>query len=475
MNRRVLLVLAAVLGATLAFGALTNIGRSLASTLQFTSVPSTISYQGFLNDSGGNPISATVTLDFSIWDASSGGSQVWSETHNNVMVSEGFFSVQLGSQSDPLAASDFSGTPRYLEVTYDGVTFPRQVFSTVPFAFVAAQASQAISATHAMSATYAMNASSAMNATNAMSATNAMTATYALSSGSGSSGGVDWGQVVVVAKSGGDYTSISDAMSAISPTSESRYLVLVMPGVYSGQVTVKEYVHVKGMGVETTYITSDANTGNIHDEEAATLILPANSQVSDLTVRNTAAVQHASALHVDSGNSSTRLNNVRAETTGAGGIRHAGVYLSGSGMMLEHVYGRVAGTAATSGWALYGNGAAFMVRDSAFYAPGTAGWGMGLNGGTRVDIIDTIVDATSGSIGINANGADFVYIDHSIVRGGDATAISAANNSEVFVGASLVDGTVVAATGGAPQTEVTCAQSYKGDYTELNNTATSCN
>lgn len=63
-------------------------------------VPQTMSYQGILTDaSGGLVADGNYSLTFRIYDASTGGNQLWTETQASVSVSKGIFSVILGSIS----------------------------------------------------------------------------------------------------------------------------------------------------------------------------------------------------------------------------------------------------------------------------------------------------------------------------------------------------------------------------------------
>jgi parallel beta-helix repeat protein len=60
---------------------------------------------------------------------------------------------------------------------------------------------------------------------------------------------------VVVAASGGDYTTIQDALAAINPTTSDPYVIDVMPGTYYlNEVTMKSNVHLRGAGSNTTNI-----------------------------------------------------------------------------------------------------------------------------------------------------------------------------------------------------------------------------
>ena len=61
----------------------------LAGVTQVSAVPSLINYQGVLTDQEGEPLSGTYFMTFIIYDAASGGNQLWTEAHGSVNVNEG--------------------------------------------------------------------------------------------------------------------------------------------------------------------------------------------------------------------------------------------------------------------------------------------------------------------------------------------------------------------------------------------------
>ena len=85
-------------------------------------VPRMISYQGRLTDDTGDPLNATVSIVFSIYDSNSGLVPKWSEIHSSVTVSEGLFNVILGMGTPPVPIEDsvFNQPERWLGISVDG-------------------------------------------------------------------------------------------------------------------------------------------------------------------------------------------------------------------------------------------------------------------------------------------------------------------------------------------------------------------
>jgi hypothetical protein len=295
-----------------------------------------------------------------------------------------------------------------------------------------------------------------------------MTAAYAMNAPSSGSGSVDWEYVVIVAKSGGDYTNIPEALSSISPSSSARYLVWVMPGTYTGTVTVPAYVHLKGSGVESTFISSTAN-GNQNQAASATLTMTADSQLSHLTVLNRSTSLDGVAVRVSSGNSNTILNHVAARTVESGGDRHVGIYLNGGSPTLRHVYAEAGGATGVFNNGIFNSASSPSIYDSTLKATGTGAAGLRMNGGNPV-IKESTISGTNGNDGRGINtsggGTHTVKIDRSTVTGDPSTgsSIFSTDNYDFFVGASQLDGDVDVFS----PAEIDCAQSYDGDYIDLN-------
>jgi hypothetical protein len=95
---------------------------SLAAPLRAPSATSTstISYQGRLADSSGNPLTDKVNMEFRIYDVPTGGVPLWTEMWTGssaVDISDGLFNVMLGSIDNTLASAIEGYDELYLGIT----------------------------------------------------------------------------------------------------------------------------------------------------------------------------------------------------------------------------------------------------------------------------------------------------------------------------------------------------------------------
>ncbi|MCX5905353.1 MAG: hypothetical protein NTV89_18220 [Proteobacteria bacterium] len=114
----------------------------------YSGVPQLINYQGKLTNAGGSPLNGTFVMSFTVYDAESGGTSLWTETQSSVAVNNGVFNVILGSGPDgkpnttddvPISASVFYGDQRWLGVKIgsDSEMTPRTRFTSVGYAITA--------------------------------------------------------------------------------------------------------------------------------------------------------------------------------------------------------------------------------------------------------------------------------------------------------------------------------------------------
>jgi len=267
--------------------------------------PTVVSYQGTVKV-GGTPYDGTGYFKFAIVD--SGGNYYWSNDGTKGVPSQsvqldvagGFFSVLLGDTSlggmtQPLDASVFNSTDRYLRVWFseDGTTFTQ------------------LSDVRIASVPYALQAEEAGHADSADSVP-----------WGGVSGAPDFREkfanVVVVAESGGDFTSIQDAIDSITDASaDNPYLVWVAPGTYtekSGAIRMKPYVHIQGAGQDATIIAGSS--------VSRTLILTSYVTLRDLTVQNPCgpgSTAGVTAIRAQAGTTGTLVSNVKVWSSNASG------------------------------------------------------------------------------------------------------------------------------------------------------------
>ena len=92
-------------------------------------VPGLINFQGVLTDDAGTSRDGTFNFYFRIYDAAGGGTQLWAEEQDGVLVTNGVYNVQLGVTTG-LSADVFAGDAHYLQVeVYNSDTGTWEVLS----------------------------------------------------------------------------------------------------------------------------------------------------------------------------------------------------------------------------------------------------------------------------------------------------------------------------------------------------------
>jgi hypothetical protein len=178
--------------------------------------------------------------------------------------------------------------------------------------------------------------------------------------------------VIFVAKSGGDFTSIQDAIdSAIDPVEKNPYLVWVGPGMYEEKVALVPHVHLQGAGQDATIIIAKAGNDELPISDA-TLVLTSNTSVRDLTAVTIGDYERNVAVLARDGVSGMVLSRVTAEAYGSANINYA-IYARDSGTAIS--YENVSATARNCSSLCYGLvnswGASAVLRGGTFAARDT--------------------------------------------------------------------------------------------------------
>lgn len=157
-------------------------------------------------------------------------------------------------------------------------------------------------------------------------------------------------QVVTVAKSGGDYTTIQGAIDSITDaTTTKRYLVKVYSGVYTEAVTCKDYVDIIGEGRTNTIIVGTSGT---------VLTFPANKcTVSEIGVSVDYGALGAESSAIASAGADSVLKDCDITVTkSSGDFRMHAITITAGSFRMSDCYFDYSITGATVGSALIQSG-----------------------------------------------------------------------------------------------------------------------
>lgn len=108
-------------------------------------LPHTINLHGKLTNNTGGLINASVNMTFKLYTVSSGGTEDWSETQNNINVSDGVYTVMLGAVN-PITVNFTVPYWLGIAVNSDGEMNPRINMTNTPYSFNSYYAQQALEA-----------------------------------------------------------------------------------------------------------------------------------------------------------------------------------------------------------------------------------------------------------------------------------------------------------------------------------------
>lgn len=432
-----------------------------------TAMGTGFTYQGQLK-SGGSAYTGNCDFQFKLYDDGGSGSQIGTtQTATSVAVTSGLFTTPID-----FGASAFNGDARWLDIS---VRCPAGSGSYTPLS----SRQQLTAAPYALYATTANTANTASKLQGIPVASTAPITGQVLEYDGSQWVPGNYQNVIVVAKSGGNYTTITAALNSITTASDTnRYLIKVMPGVYTERVTMKQYVDIEGAGELATKITYTASAS----ADTGTVVGASNAELRFLGVENTGANDYAIAIYNGSASprlthitvrafggttsrpvvnnlSSPRMTNMTVEAVGAGS--NYGVDNEGGSPMMTNVTVTASGGSNNRG--VYNSYSTPTMTNATIAASGGTGstnYGVHVYYAT-VTIQNSTISASGGtqSYGVlNDYMNGLALVNNSKISGG-TNAIK--NSNTARVAASMLEGGV-SNTG-----TLTCVYAYNSSYVGL--------
>ncbi|HRZ30285.1 MAG TPA: hypothetical protein P5274_01290 [Candidatus Paceibacterota bacterium] len=229
------------------------------------SVTQQINYQGKLTNSSGTAVAdGTYAMEFKLYDALTGGSVLWTETRtgaDEVTVTDGLFSVMLGSVAS-LSSVDFNQA-LYLSINVesDGEMSPRKTLGTVPNSLNSLKFDGLASTSVAV-----LNRENVFTATTTLGSANEYIRTYLKPYGVDPSlGSVVWLQGRALNNYGGVSVIGMDTGVIIRDTNDTTYLDPIINFVDSGDASKMTIV----ADIDNDYLTFNDATKYTFDNDVS--------------------------------------------------------------------------------------------------------------------------------------------------------------------------------------------------------------
>jgi hypothetical protein len=210
-----------------------------------------------------------------------------------------------------------------------------------------------------------------------------------------------YAQTVVVAESGGDFTSVQAALDSITDASAGKhYLVWVGPGTYNEQVQMKPFVDIEGAGELATKIT--ASVGGGFDAGSSVVSGADDAELRHLTAENTGGSGEY-VMAIFNGSASPRLSNVTATASGGPDI-NVGVNNAGSSPTMTDVTATASGAGGNAAFGMSNSGGSFPTMTDVTAKGSGAPYNVGVNNAGSSPIMTDVTATASG--GANARGME---------------------------------------------------------------------
>jgi len=250
--------------------------------------------------------------------------------------------------------------------------------------------------------------------------------------------------IIYVAKIGGDFQKIVDALASITDaTVTNPYLIRVAPGVYTEQVTMKEFVSIEGAGEGTTIIkyTGSANYPSATDSSSATVIGASNAELRSLTVQSDGTGKNYGTAIYNKGNSPT-LSHLTI--TASGGATNRGVYNdTSSSPPMNNLTITASGGIESDGVSNNNNSSPAINNLSLTASGGTSNYGPSNDTSSPAmnNLTITASGGTGANYGVSNNYSSSPTIYSSRISGGTNSVCNSAS-STAKIANTMLDGTI---------------------------------